>query len=97
MDATERVHPAVEDLKDQLRKGEISRREFMRYATLLGVSTLAAGQLIGLLWPWLGNLPFGRLPGDIVIERDGFKLYLPLMTMLLLSALISLLFWLLRH
>jgi hypothetical protein len=29
--------------------------------------------VIGLLWPWLSKLPLGRLPGDIVVEREGFR------------------------
>ena len=53
--------------------------------------------LIGLAWPWLSKLPLGRLPGDIVIERDGLKVYFPLVTMLLVSALLSFILWLLRR
>ncbi|TSE23997.1 hypothetical protein Tsedi_02087 [Tepidimonas sediminis] len=49
--------------------------------------------LAGLLWPWLARLPWGRLPGDIAIERDGFSFYFPLGTSLLVSALLSLLLW----
>ena len=45
----------------------------------------------GLLWPWLTKLPLGRLPGDIQIDRPGFRLYIPLGTMLLISAVLSLL------
>lgn len=45
----------------------------------------------GLLWPWLAKLPLGRLPGDIQIDRPGFRLYIPLGTMLLVSAVLSLL------
>lgn len=52
--------------------------------------------LIGLLWPWLGKLPLGRLPGDIVIDRPGFKLFFPITTMVLVSLVISLLLWLFR-
>jgi formate hydrogenlyase subunit 3/multisubunit Na+/H+ antiporter MnhD subunit len=52
---------------------------------------------VGLLWPWLSKLPFGRLPGDIVIQRDGFSLYFPLLTCLILSVVASLLWWLLRR
>ena len=52
--------------------------------------------LVGLLWPWLSKLPLGRLPGDIVVDRPGFKLYFPITTMILLSALISLILWLFR-
>lgn len=52
--------------------------------------------VIGLLWPWLGKLPLGRLPGDIVVERENFRFYLPITTMLLVSVLLSLIFWLLK-
>lgn len=52
--------------------------------------------LIGLAWPWLSSLPFGRLPGDIVIQRDNVTFYFPLTTMILISAVISLMFWLFR-
>lgn len=47
----ERVHPAIRDLKDQLEKGKITRRDFLRYAALLGISISAAGRMIGLLRP----------------------------------------------
>ncbi len=53
--------------------------------------------LVGLLWPWLGKLPFGRLPGDIVIDRPGMKVFFPLTTMIVVSALVSLVAWLLRR
>ena len=49
---------------------------------------------IGLLWPWLSKLPFGRLPGDIAVQRDGFSFYFPLMTSLVISVLLSILIWL---
>jgi hypothetical protein len=52
--------------------------------------------VLGLLWPWLSRLPFGRLPGDLRIEREGFTLFLPLATGLLLSAVVSLVLWWLR-
>jgi hypothetical protein len=51
----------------------------------------------GLLWPWLRRLPLFHLPGDIVIDRPGFKFFFPLTTMLLLSAVISILSWLFRR
>ena len=53
--------------------------------------------LIGLAWPWLGSLPFGRLPGDIVIRRDNFTFYLPITTMIVFSLGLSLLIWILRR
>jgi hypothetical protein len=52
--------------------------------------------MIGLLWPWLGKLPLGRLPGDIVIDKPGFKMFFPITSMLLVSGLVSLIMWLLR-
>ncbi len=52
---------------------------------------------LGLLWPYVSKLPFGHLPGDIIINKPHFKLYFPLATMLLLSALISFILWLFRR
>ncbi len=49
--------------------------------------------LVGLLLILAGRLPgLGRLPGDIVIERDNWTLYMPLGTMILLSVLLTVLF-----
>ncbi|MES9994166.1 MAG: DUF2905 domain-containing protein [Candidatus Thiodiazotropha sp.] len=56
-----------------------------------------AALLLGLLWPWIGKFPIGRLPGDIVVERENFRFYLPLTSMLLVSALISAILWLFRR
>ncbi|MFO8153218.1 DUF2905 domain-containing protein [Thioalkalivibrio sp.] len=44
---------------------------------------------IGLLWPWLGKIPWGRLPGDIVIERENARFYFPITTMIIISVVIS--------
>jgi hypothetical protein len=60
-----------------------------RFLIGLGLALLIAG----LLWPYLSRIGLGRLPGDIVIERDNVTLYFPLMTCLLLSVLFSLVFW----
>jgi hypothetical protein len=57
---------------------------------------IAIGLLLvvaGIAWPWLSKLPFGRLPGDIVIEREGLRVYIPLATGLLISVVVSLLLW----
>lgn len=51
---------------------------------------------VGLAWPLIGKLPLGRLPGDIVIDRPGFKLYFPLTTGILISLALSFLAWLFR-
>jgi hypothetical protein len=52
--------------------------------------------LAGLAWPWLSRLPLGRLPGDIVIERDNLRLYFPLVTMIVVSVVLSLIMWFFR-
>lgn len=52
--------------------------------------------LTGLCWPWLIKLPLGRLPGDIVIDRPGLKVYIPITTMVLVSLGLSLLAWLFK-
>jgi hypothetical protein len=52
---------------------------------------------IGLIWPWLGRIGLGRLPGDIAIARDSFRPYIPIGTSLLISVVLSLLLWLLNR
>ena len=64
-----------------------------RLLIILGIAIV----LTGLVWPWLSKLPIGRLPGDIVIDRPGFRFYFPLATSLLVSALIGFLMWLFRR
>ncbi len=53
--------------------------------------------VVGLLWPWLSQLPLGRLPGDIIVDRPHFKIYVPIVTMIIVSGLLSLLLWLFRQ
>jgi hypothetical protein len=53
--------------------------------------------VLGLLWPFLSRLGLGRLPGDIVIRRDGFSFYFPIVTCLILSVLASLILWITRR
>jgi hypothetical protein len=45
--------------------------------------------LVGLFWPVLGKIPFGRLPGDIMISRPGFKFYFPITTCVIISIVIA--------
>ena len=52
--------------------------------------------LAGLLWPWLVKSGLGRLPGDIIIRRDNFRFYFPIVTSLLVSAVLTFLFWLFK-
>ena len=60
-----------------------------RFLIVLGLVIV----VVGLLWPYLSQLGLGRLPGDIVIERENVTLYIPLATCLLLSLVLSLIFW----
>ena len=53
--------------------------------------------ILGLGWSWFRHMPLFRLPGDIVIDRSGFKFFLPITTMLLLSVLVSIIAWVLRR
>jgi hypothetical protein len=50
----------------------------------------------GLAWPWLAKLGLFHLPGDIVIERENFRFYFPITSMVIISLVISLILWLLR-
>jgi Protein of unknown function (DUF2905) len=53
--------------------------------------------LVGLIIFASERFGLGRLPGDIVIEREGFTLYLPLATSLLVSLGLTLVLWLLSR
>ncbi|WP_407176191.1 DUF2905 domain-containing protein [Bradyrhizobium sp. STM 3562] len=64
-----------------------------RALIIFGLVLVAAG----LLWPLIGRLGLGRLPGDIIIERPGFSLYFPLMTSLIISIVLSLVLWLVNR
>ena len=48
---------------------------------------------VGVLWPVIAKLGLGRLPGDLVIERENFRLYIPIATSLLISLLLSVVLW----
>jgi len=60
---------------------------------VLGVILLVAG----IAWPVITRLGLGRLPGDVVVERGNFRFYFPIVTSLLISAVITLLAWLFRR
>jgi hypothetical protein len=61
---------------------------------LVALAALLA--LAGALWPWLRKVPWFHLPGDIVIDRPGLKIFIPIATMLIVSVVLSLLAWLAR-
>lgn len=65
-------------------------QQFGKYLIIAGIILIIAGTVL-----WLGSKSnfFGNLPGDIKIKRDNFTFYAPLTTMLLISALLSLVLW----
>ena len=74
---------------DEDEPTHLAGRAMARFLIVLGLAIL----VIGLLWPYLSRIGLGRLPGDIVIERDNISFYFPLVTCLLLSLLFSLVLW----
>ncbi len=61
-----------------------------RYLIIAGIVLIGAG----LLWMFAERIGLGRLPGDIIIERDNFRFYLPITTSILISVVLSLILWL---
>lgn len=53
--------------------------------------------VVGLLWPMLQKTGLGRLPGDIVVERENFRFYFPLTSSIIVSLILTILFWLFRR
>ncbi|HQU16529.1 MAG: hypothetical protein B7Z66_02360 [Chromatiales bacterium 21-64-14] len=62
--------------------------------TLIIVGLLVV--IMGVLWPWLGRIGFGRLPGDLTLGKDGFRFYFPITTSIIVSLILTLLLWLFR-
>jgi len=67
--------------------------DISRFLMTLGLAIL----VLGLLWPVLSKIGLGRLPGDIVIRRDGFSFSFPIVTCLLISVVLSLVLWLVNR
>jgi hypothetical protein len=63
-----------------------------RLLIVAGVILIAAG----LAWSWLARLGLGHLPGDILIRRGHTSFYFPVVTCIIVSAMMSLVFWLLH-
>lgn len=53
--------------------------------------------LAGLLWPWLARIGLGRLPGDLIFRRDGVTVYIPIVTSIIVSVVVTILIWLFRR
>ena len=64
-----------------------------RLLVALGAVVIAAG----VLWPWLRRMHLFHLPGDIIVDRPGFKFMFPITTMLIVSVVLSLVAWMMRR
>jgi len=62
---------------------------------LIGIGVVLV--LAGVFWRQLSALPIFRLPGDIVMDRPGLKLFFPITTMIVISLVVSLILWLFRR
>jgi ribose/xylose/arabinose/galactoside ABC-type transport system permease subunit len=64
-----------------------------RFLVTLGVILILAG----IVWPFLQRIGIGRLPGDIVVEREHFRFYFPIVTSILVSIVLTIILWLLNR
>jgi peptide/nickel transport system substrate-binding protein len=77
MNENEKIHPAVKDLLIDTQSGKLSRRDFLRYATLLGVSAAAASQMAGLFWPRKAFAAKPQRGGTLKISSQVHKITHP--------------------
>ncbi|MEA2067410.1 MAG: DUF2905 domain-containing protein [Thermotogota bacterium] len=61
----------------------------------IGILLIVVG-FIFFLFRKIG-MPFGKLPGDIHISRDGFEMWIPITTCLIISGLITVILWLINY
>jgi len=53
---------------------------------------------VGLLWSFFGKyIPIGKLPGDISVEKKNFRFYFPITTSIILSIVLTLIFWAIHY
>lgn len=71
----------------------VFRERMNRALIIIGIVLLLAG----LFWKQLSGLPLFKLPGDIVLDRPGMKVFFPITTMIVISLVVSLLLWLFRR
>jgi ribose/xylose/arabinose/galactoside ABC-type transport system permease subunit len=64
--------------------------DMQRFLIWLGLVILVTG----IMWPILSRIGLGRLPGDFVFQRDGTAFYFPVVTCIIISIVLSALFWL---
>jgi Protein of unknown function (DUF2905) len=64
-----------------------------KWLITIGVVCIA----LGIAWPLLTKLGLGRLPGDIRVEKDGFGVYFPITTSIIVSIVLTVIFWIFRR
>ncbi|OGT48012.1 MAG: hypothetical protein A3E82_04450 [Gammaproteobacteria bacterium RIFCSPHIGHO2_12_FULL_38_11] len=64
-----------------------------RLLIILGIICI----LIGIAWPLIKKLNIGNLPGDIIIKKQSFSFYFPITTCIIISIVISVLFWIFKR
>ncbi|HZW40615.1 MAG TPA: DUF2905 domain-containing protein [Ignavibacteriaceae bacterium] len=70
--------------------------EYQNIIKILFFVFLAVTIILGLIWLFGDKLPLGKLPGDIIIKKDNFTFYFPIVTSIILSLLLTLIFYLFR-
>lgn len=86
--------PNLDDKSFEQKNTKVMNHSMGKYLFIIGLIIALAGLLLWL-WPskWSG---LGNLPGDIRIEKENFRLYIPVTTSLLISVVISLIIFLVR-
>jgi len=69
-------------------------QEFGKMLFVIGLLLAAAGFF---LWKIGNKLPFGKLPGDIAIQKENFSFYFPITTCIVISVILTLIMWLLKR
>lgn len=87
------AEPAKRATLKKMTAPEAFPHPMQRTLIIIGLAIAA----VGLLWPWLSKLGLGRLPGDIRIESENGGFYFPIVTCLVISVVLSLIFWLFRR
>jgi hypothetical protein len=78
--------------------GENPFRALERHVNPAGLSSSGLVLVVAVpLWPRIARMGLSRLPGDIIVERENFRLYIPLANSLLISIVVSAAMWLLNR
>ena len=84
----------MQDLDPHVMRSHSSTvMDVQRFLIGLGLVILIAG----IMWPMLSRIGLGRLPGDIIFERGGTTFYFPLVTCIVISLVLSAVFWLVNR